>query len=136
MVTATAVCCCRPTFCSAATAAEPSSKAIPALPASKAPRVRSRMEMHSSSVTVEGDGGAQAEPGFRRNSGVARQNLAPPPDTPKVAPQPAGRCMSGSSGPGVGGGMARPAFVEDETDRLSPWLWAGATLLALATLSL
>src|SRR5438128_303756 len=57
MVTATAVCCCRPTFCSAATAAEPSSKAIPALPASKAPRVRSRMEMHSSSVTVEGDGG-------------------------------------------------------------------------------
>src|SRR5438128_4694022 len=94
------------------------------------------MEMHSSSVTVEGDGGAQVEPGFRRNSGVARQNLAPPPDTPKVAPQPAGRCMSGSSGPGVGGGMARPAFVEDETDRLSPWLWAGATLLALATLSL
>ena len=32
--------------------------------------------------------------------------------------------------------MARSAFVEDETDRLSPWLWAGATLLALATLSL
>src|SRR5215470_2091515 len=32
--------------------------------------------------------------------------------------------------------MARLAFVEDDTDRLSPWLWAGATLLALATLSL
>src|SRR5262249_21088568 len=90
MVTATLVCSCRPTFCSAATAAEPSSKAIPALPASKAPRVRSRIELHSSSVTVEGDGGAEAGPGFRRNSGVARQNLAPPPDTPKVARQQAG----------------------------------------------
>src|SRR5262249_38482411 len=32
--------------------------------------------------------------------------------------------------------MARLAFVEDDTDRLSPWLWAGATVLALATLSL
>jgi hypothetical protein len=32
--------------------------------------------------------------------------------------------------------MARPVLVEDGVDRLSPWLWAGAALLALATLSL
>src|SRR5258705_10051860 len=32
--------------------------------------------------------------------------------------------------------MARPVFVEDDADRLSPWLWAGAALLALATLTL
>src|SRR5260221_11329606 len=37
--------------------------------------------------------------------------------------------------PGSRGGVV-VAAIPDDTDRLSPWLWAGATLLALATLTL
>src|SRR5260221_1846842 len=36
----------------------------------------------------------------------------------------------------AGGGMAGPSIDRDAPDRLSPWLWTAAALLAIATLSL